>query len=66
MVQAKLNDVSIDISENQAKHTIEAAKLRTQIKKLQKQLAVRANPTKQQQLDALEQALQSLEHDASS
>lgn len=64
MVQAKLNDVSIDISENQAKHTIEAAKLRTQIKKLQKQLAV-INPTKQQQLDALEQT-QSLEHDASS
>lgn len=53
MVQAKLNDTKIDINANQAKTTIEAAKLRTQIKKLQKQLAVRANPAKQAELERL-------------
>lgn len=47
MVQAKLNDVKIDIDENQAKTAIEAAKLRTQIKKLEKQLAVRFDEHKQ-------------------
>ena len=53
MVQAKLNDVSVDINEQQAKNTIEAAKLRTQIKKLEKQLAVRADTSKQAQLHSL-------------
>lgn len=53
MVQAKLNDVSVDINEQQAKNTIEAAKLRTQIKKLEKQLAVRADASKQAQLQSL-------------
>lgn len=53
MVQAKLNDISVDIDEHQAKNTIEAAKLRTQIKKLEKQLAVRADANKQVELQRL-------------
>ena len=56
MVEAKLNNVAIqalDISEQQAKDTIAAAKLRSKIKKLEKQLSVRANPIKQAELDAL-------------
>lgn len=61
MVQAKLNEVTIDINENQAKNTIEAAKLRTQIKKLEKQLAIRANANKQAELTNLQQQLQQLE-----
>ncbi|RKG36329.1 RnfABCDGE type electron transport complex subunit B [Acinetobacter guerrae] len=40
-----------------AKTTIELAKLRTQIKKLEKQLSVRSDPAKQQQLDQLQQRL---------
>ncbi len=66
MVETKLGNAvhqSLDISEVQAKRTIEAAKLRTSIKKLEKQLSVRVNPKKQaelmafqQQLDALQQA----------
>lgn len=46
MVEAKLNNAasqSLNISETQAKNTIAAAKLRTKIKKLEKQLSVRAN-----------------------
>ena len=45
MVEAKLNNAasqSLNISESQAKNTIAAAKLRTKIKKLEKQLSVRA------------------------
>ena len=44
-----------------AKTTIELAKLRTQIKKLEKQLSVRADATKQQQLQALQQQLSVLQ-----
>ncbi|MCU4413952.1 RnfABCDGE type electron transport complex subunit B [Acinetobacter sp. WU_MDCI_Axc73] len=40
-----------------AKTTIELAKLRTQIKKLEKQLSVRPDQVKQQQLDQLQQRL---------
>nr|WP_265090605.1 RnfABCDGE type electron transport complex subunit B [Psychrobacter aestuarii] len=60
MVEAKLNNAtnqSIDISEEDARSTIKAAKLRSQIKKLEKQLAVRANPQKAQQLAALQDEL---------
>ena len=61
MVQAKLNDSKVQISANQAKTTIEAAKLRTQIKKLQKQLAARANPAKQAELERLMAELTALQ-----
>ena len=44
-----------------AKTTIELAKLRTQIKKLDKQLSARADATKQQQLHALQQQLSVLQ-----
>ncbi|WP_230656461.1 RnfABCDGE type electron transport complex subunit B [Psychrobacter sp. I-STPA10] len=64
MVQAKLNNAtnqSIDIDEAQAKNTIEQAKLRTKIKKLQKQLSVRANPKKQAELEQLQAQLAQVE-----
>ncbi|WP_201594310.1 RnfABCDGE type electron transport complex subunit B [Psychrobacter vallis] len=60
MVEAKLNNAasqSLTISEAQAKNTIAAAKLRTKIKKLEKQLSVRANEQKQAELDALQAEL---------
>ena len=60
MVQAKLNNAasqSIDISEEQAKNTIAAAKLRSKIKKLEKQLSVRPNESKQAELEALQAQL---------
>ena len=60
MVEAKLNNVasqSLNISEAQAKNTIAAAKLRTKIKKLEKQLSVRANDQKQAELEALQAEL---------
>ena len=44
-----------------AKTTIELAKLRTQIKKLEKQLSVRPDPVKQQQLDQLQQRLDEIQ-----
>lgn len=44
-----------------AKTTIELAKLRTQIKKLEKQLSIRADDKKQQQLQQLQQQLQHLQ-----
>ena len=44
-----------------AKSTIELAKLRTQIKKLEKQLAVRESLDKQEQLNALYEKLNSIE-----
>ena len=64
MVEAKLDNVasqSIDIDEAQAKNTIEQAKLRSKIKKLQKQLSVRANPKKQAELEQLQAKLQQVE-----
>ncbi|MDN5565675.1 MAG: RnfABCDGE type electron transport complex subunit B [Psychrobacter sp.] len=60
MVEAKLNNAasqSLDISEQQAKDTIAAAKLRSKIKKLEKQLSVRDNPTKQDELNILKAEL---------
>ena len=60
MVEAKLNNAasqSLNISEAQAKNTIAAAKLRTKIKKLEKQLSVRANEQKQVELEALQSEL---------
>ena len=60
MVQAKLNDIKVDIDEAAAKNAIEAAKLRTQIKKLEKQLAVRADDNKQALVQALQQQLATL------
>lgn len=46
-----------------AKNTIELAKIRTQIKKLTKQLAVRDNPATRQQLNELNAKLTALSHD---
>ncbi len=63
MVEAKLNNATsqaVDISEAQAKNTIAAAKLRTKIKKLEKQLAVRANDKKQAELETLQAELAQL------
>lgn len=63
MVQSKLNNAvntQIDIDADKAKTTIEAAKLRSKIKKLQKQLSVRDDAAKRQELSALEQQLSSL------
>lgn len=63
MVEAKLGNVtnqSIDIDEAEAKATIEAAKLRTQIKKLDKQLTLRDNPRKREQRLQLQQQLDAL------
>jgi len=60
MVEAKLNNAAtktLDISEQQAKDTIAAAKLRSKIKKLEKQLSVRANSSKQAELEALQSQL---------
>lgn len=60
MVEAKLNNAAtqtLDISEQQAKDTIAAAKLRSNIKKLEKQLSVRANSSKQAELEVLQMQL---------
>ena len=53
---------NIDVSD--AKTTIELAKIRTQIKKLEKQLSVRPDDTKQKQLNNLMQQLTALQGDA--
>lgn len=63
MVEAKLGNAthqSIDIDEVKAKATIKAAKIRTQIKKLEKQLSVRANPNKAAELERLKAELAAL------
>ena len=63
MVEAKLNNAasqSLNISEEQAKNTIAAAKLRSKIKKLEKQLSVRPNESKQLELEALQAELAQL------
>ena len=63
MVEAKLNNAasqSLNISETQAKNTIAAAKLRSKIKKLEKQLSTRPNESKQTDLDALQAELAQL------
>ena len=63
MVEAKLNNAasqSLKISEAQAKNTIAAAKLRSKIKKLEKQLSVRPNDSKQLELEGLQTELAQL------
>ena len=63
MVEAKLNNAasqSLDISAQQAKDTIAAAKLRSKIKKLEKQLSIRTNDNKQLELVALQNELANL------
>lgn len=63
MVEAKLNNAasqSLNISEEEAKNTIAAAKLRSKIKKLEKQLSVRPNKSKQTELEALQTELAQL------
>lgn len=63
MVEAKLNNAasqSLNISEEEAKNTITAAKLRSKIKKLEKQLSVRPNESKQAELEALQAELTQL------
>lgn len=63
MVEAKLNNAAsqtLDISEQQAKDTIAAAKLRSKIKKLEKQLSVRADEKKQAELIALQSELDTI------
>lgn len=63
MVEAKLNNAasqSLNISEEEAKNTIAAAKLRSKIKKLEKQLSVRPNASKQTELEALQAELTQL------
>ena len=63
MVEAKLNNAasqSLNISQEQAKNTIAAAKLRSKIKKLEKQLSVRPNESKQTELEALQTELAQL------
>lgn len=63
MVEAKLNNASsqaLDISAQQAKDTIVAAKLRSKIKRLEKQLSVRDNPSKQTELVTLQAELAKL------
>lgn len=63
MVEAKLNNAasqSLNISEEQAKNTIAAAKLRSKIKKLEKQLSVLPNASKQTELEALQAELAQL------
>ncbi len=60
MVQSKLNNVSnqqVNIDEAQAKNTIASAKLRTKIKKLEKQLSVRENAKKRAELESLKAEL---------
>src|SRR5699024_5068239 len=51
---------SLDIDTSKAKATIAGAKLRTKIKKLEKQLSVRPNDSKQAELDDLKQQLAEL------
>lgn len=63
MVEAKLNNVAnqtIAISEHQAKKTIAAAKLRSKIKKLEKQLSLRFDDKKQAELSLLQAELAQL------
>ncbi|WP_367109427.1 RnfABCDGE type electron transport complex subunit B [uncultured Psychrobacter sp.] len=63
MVEAKLNNAAtqtLTISERQAKDTIAAAKLRSKIKKLEKQLSVRPNASKQAELAGLQADLAKL------
>lgn len=63
MVEAKLNNAAtqvLDISEQQARNTINAAKLRSKIKKLEKQLSLRSDDEKQATLEALHSELAKL------
>ncbi|WP_435978771.1 RnfABCDGE type electron transport complex subunit B [Psychrobacter sp. DM4] len=63
MMEAKLNNAAnqtLDISAQQAKNTIAAAKLRSKIKKLEKQLSIRPNAQKKAELNALQLELTQL------
>ena len=63
VVQAELGSVihnKVEVSEDDAKLAIESAKLRTKIKKLEKQLAVRDNPKKRAELQTLQRQLETL------
>lgn len=63
MIQSKLNNAvnaQVEIDDAKAKTTIEAAKLRTKIKKLEKQLSIKDNSSKRQQLAELKMQLSSL------
>ena len=63
MVEAKLNNAAsqaVDISQEQARNTIAAAKLRTKIKKLEKQLSVREHAAKRAELIELQNQLAQL------
>lgn len=53
------------IDEDVAKNTIELAKIRTQIKKLTKQLSIKNSPAIQHELDNLHKKLQQLENSSS-
>ncbi len=55
---------TVTIDETAAKNTIMAAKLRSQLKKLQKQLAAAPSIDKQQQIQAIEQELLQLQNNA--
>ncbi len=60
MVQSKLNNATLEqvnIDEQQAKNTIATAKIRSKIKKLEKQLSVRDNEKKRQELASLKAQL---------
>ncbi len=60
MVQSKLNNATlaqVTIDEEQAKNTIATAKIRSKIKKLEKQLSVRDNEKKRQELASLKAEL---------
>lgn len=64
MVNAMNQADTVTIDETTAKNTIMAAKLRTQLKKLQKQLAAAPSIDKQQQIQAIEQELLQLQNNA--
>ncbi len=64
MVESKLastTNASLDIDETQAKNAIAVAKLRSKIKKLEKQLTIRDNEKKQAELQALKAELKNFD-----
>ncbi len=65
MVQNKLNNTTntcVTVDEDTAKNTIAMAKLRTKIKKLEKQLTIRDNEKKRQELIELQSQLTELDN----
>lgn len=61
MTNAITTKNSQTIHKDLAKNTIELAKIRTQIKKLTKQLSIKSDPLKQEELDKLNEKLRELE-----